>query len=95
MNTYIEADCMIKKSHAILGTPLRKNCDSERKKQKWLQIYSHRLFSQWFQWQTPLGITYSYAEQIREDLAKFYEDPLKRMFIEATYYSHLLDHGQY
>ena len=87
MSTYVEADCMTKESDAVLDSPQRTNTDSEIKRQKWLQKYSHRLLGQWLQWQTPLGVTYAYAEQIREDLAEFYEDPLKRMFIEATYSS--------
>ena len=40
--------------------------------------------SYWLQWQTPLGIAPAYAEQIERDLAAFYEDPLKRVFIETT-----------
>jgi len=54
-------------------------------KEKWLQKYASQLLELWLQWQTPLGIAYAYTNQIKEDLAKFYDDPLKRMFIEATY----------
>ena len=95
MSTYVEVGCMTNESNAVPHCPQEANADSEIKKRTWLEKYSRRLLDQWLRWQTPLGITYAYADQIREDLAEFYEDPLKRMFIEATYYSHLLDHGQY
>jgi len=85
MSDYVEVDCRAIESCGALGSPQNKNNDSEIKKQKWLQKYSLHLLDQWFQWQTPLGITYAYTKQIREDLVEFYEDPLKRMFIEATY----------
>ena len=54
-------------------------------KEKWLQKYASRILRLWSQWQTPLGVAGAYTNQIKQDLAKFYEDPLKRMFIEATY----------
>jgi hypothetical protein len=57
----------------------------EVNKEQWLQQYSLRLFKLWTQWKTPLGVANSYAQQIRKDLAKFYQDPLKRRFIENTY----------
>ncbi|MFC1792968.1 hypothetical protein ACFL3Q_05215 [Planctomycetota bacterium] len=84
MRTHIEADCLTIESHSVLGSP-QINKDSEIKKLKWLLKYSRRLLDQWHQWQTPLGVACAYSKQIREDLVEFYEDPLKRMFIEATY----------
>ena len=91
MNTYVETDCMTRESDAVLDSPQRTNTDSEVKRHRWLQKYSNRLLEQWLRWQTPLGVTHAYAERIKEDLAEFYEDPLKIMFIEATYYSHQSD----
>lgn len=91
MNTYVETNCMTRKSDAALDPPLRIDTDSEIKKQRWIGKYSDRLLGQWLRWQTPLGVTHAYAARIKEDLVEFYEDPLKRMFIEATYYSHQSD----
>ena len=54
-------------------------------KEKWLQRYASRILRLWSKWQTPLGIASVYTDQIKQDLSKFYEDPLKKMFIEATY----------
>lgn len=92
MNTHVEADRVTKGSETIHHCPQRTNADSEIKKQEWLEKHSHCLLEQWLQWQTPLGIAYAYAGQIKEDIAEFYEDPLKRMFIEATYGSHSSDY---
>jgi len=55
------------------------------KRENWTQKYAVRILKLWLKWETPLGIAQSYAAKIRNDLASFYDDPLKRMFIEATY----------
>jgi hypothetical protein len=55
-------------------------------KEEWLQKYASRILVVWLQWQTPLGIAGNYTNKIKEDLAMFYNDPLKRMFIETTYW---------
>jgi hypothetical protein len=54
-------------------------------KEKWLQKHAGRVLAVWSQWQSPLGVAPAYATYIRTDLAAFYDDPLKRMFIEASY----------
>lgn len=54
-------------------------------KEKWLQKYASRILMIWSQWQSPLGVTRNYTNKIKTDLVSFYDDPLKRMFIEATY----------
>ena len=69
-------------------SPMFKEVNRKKTKQtkdEWIQHYAKRIYSFWFQWQTPLGIAYKYVEQIKKDLMKFYDDPLKRTFIEATY----------
>ena len=58
---------------------------SETDKEKWLQKYASRILTIWSQWQTPLGVTCNYTDKIKSDLVGFYDDPLKRLFIEATY----------
>lgn len=85
MSAYVEVNCMTKESHDFIGYAQKNNTDSEIKKRKWLQKYSYRLLDHWLQWQTPLGVANAYTKKIRDDLVEFYEDPLKRMFIEATY----------
>ena len=54
-------------------------------KEKWLQHYASRILQLWSHWQTPLGVACAYTDKIKTDLGRFYDDPLKRMFIEATY----------
>lgn len=54
-------------------------------RESWLQEYAGRILGHFLQWQTPLGIAPAYAGKVKSDLAEFYDDPLKRMFIEATF----------
>lgn len=54
-------------------------------KEGWLQKYASRILMVWSRWQTPLGVAPAYTDRIKKDLARFYDDPLKRMFIEASY----------
>lgn len=54
-------------------------------KEKWLQKYASQILMVWYQWQTPLGVACAYTDKIKTDLGIFYDDPLKRMFVEATY----------
>lgn len=65
------------------ATPNRVMPGTER--EKWTQKYAVRILKLWLRWQTPLGVAGAYATKIRNDLVEFYEDPLKRLFIEATY----------
>jgi len=52
---------------------------------KWIHIYSLNLLKLWLKQQAPFDVACTYTAQIKEDLAGFCEDPLKRKFIEATY----------
>ena len=61
------------------------NAGLDISKERWIQKYSHRLIRHWMRWQTPLGVASAYTEQIEKDLAKFYDEPLKKIFIETTY----------
>jgi hypothetical protein len=63
--------------------PLRSSPDTC--KEKWLQKYASRILMVWSKWQPPLGVTSNYRDKIKTDLVGFYDDPLKRMFIETTY----------
>jgi hypothetical protein len=63
----------------------RLNAQSNISKKIWVQKYSYRMLKLWLQRQSPLGIARTYIEQIEKDLAGYYDDPLKRIFIETTY----------
>jgi hypothetical protein len=70
-----------------IGLPGHQIVDAgmDNEKKRWIQKYSQRILKQWLRRQTPLGIACTYAEHIKEDLARFYDNPLKRIFIETTY----------
>lgn len=52
---------------------------------RWIHKYALRILHQFQQWQTPLGVTNRYLAQIKKDLTQYYDDPLKRLFVEASY----------
>jgi len=66
--------------------PQKNTAESDIARKNWIQKYSRRLLRLWLCRQTPLGVAGTYAEHIKKDLAEFYEDPLKKKFIETTYY---------
>jgi len=55
------------------------------RKKQWIQKYACRMLEIWKEIQGPLGVAENYIEQIKKDLAAFYDEPLKKMLIEATY----------
>ena len=57
----------------------------EKEKEKWIQQYASRILKIWHQRQAPLGATFDYIIQIKAQLVHFYDDPLKKMFIELSY----------
>ena len=85
MDTYAETTCTTKVTGPALRHLQKANVESDVRKRQWLQKYSHRLLRHWLRWQTPLGVTPVYIGKIEADLARFYDEPLNRMFIEATY----------
>ena len=54
-------------------------------KREWIQKYACRMLNLWLRWQTSLGVAQDYVQQIKKDLSRFYDDPLKKIFIETTY----------
>jgi hypothetical protein len=66
--------------------PMATSEENDITRDKWIRMYAGRLLRHWLQQQTTFDIACAYTAQIEEDLADFYEDPLKRMFIESTYY---------
>ena len=85
MNRYIETN-RLRLDSTDLWYRQRADAELDTGKRKWLRKYSRRLLRLWRQRQTPLGVAPVYIGQIEKDLARFYDDPLKRRFIETTYY---------
>lgn len=54
-------------------------------RRQWIQHYADRVYELWLQQDTRLDVTSDYIQQIESDLARLYDHPLKRTFIEATY----------
>jgi len=54
-------------------------------KEMWIQKYAVRILIRFQQCKTPLGVANTYLARLKEDLAVFYDDPLKRLSIEASY----------
>jgi len=54
-------------------------------KEQWIQEHADHMLRLWLRWQTPLGVASDYARQLEKDLARFYDQPLTRTFIESTY----------
>jgi len=57
----------------------------EAAREIWIQRYSARMLKSWLRWQTSLGVARDYVEQLQQDLADYYDEPLKKTFIEMTY----------
>ena len=85
MCKHVETIRIIKVYDKDLPDLQRLNTQPNISKKLWVQKYSRRLLKLWLQWQSPLGIARTYIEQIEKDLAKYYDEPLKRIFIEKTY----------
>lgn len=67
------------------SAPTSANSRSPQSKNDWVQRYADRVFALWLSRQTCLGVARQYIERLRADLGRYYEDPLKRTFIETTY----------
>jgi len=80
----------IETSHMIEGHATSSHGSEEPmpdiSKEKWIRKYTSQMLGLWSQWQTPLGVARAYASQIKKDLAKFYDDPLKtlRVFVSRS-----------
>jgi len=83
MNTQKEISCTCDRLDT--GSYDHRNSRRDTHKERWLQEYASRILMVWTQWQTPLGVAPAYTTYITADLAQFYDDPLKRMFIETSY----------
>jgi hypothetical protein len=54
-------------------------------KEQWIQQHADQMLQHWLRWGTPLGIAPSYITKLRQDLARCYDQPLLRTFIERSY----------
>lgn len=59
--------------------------ENENKKKRWIERYAELIFKSWQSWQSPLGVASGYRVQICRDLSEYYDDPMKRSFIEMSY----------
>ena len=57
----------------------------ESKKTKWIQKYAEKALDFWCQNKHTLDISEDYRRQLEADLAKQYDDPLKREFAEMLW----------
>jgi len=71
-----------------MKTQTREVGASEREtiaRQEWIQHHADQMLQHWVRWGAPLGIAPGYVIKLREDLARCYDQPLLRTFIERTY----------
>ncbi len=55
-------------------------------KEDWIEEYALRILGMWQINYTPLGkVDDGYIAKLREDLAGYFDDPLKRSLIETSY----------
>ncbi|MBE0537171.1 MAG: hypothetical protein IH624_16030 [Phycisphaerae bacterium] len=57
----------------------------QNKKQQWISKYARIALQSWRNSNHPFEVSSEYLHQLEIDLAKQYEDPLKRRFIETTW----------
>ena len=83
MSTCVERFCTIGGLGTYVNSPEKPGLHLF--KEEWIRHYADRIIRFWLRWQTPLGVAWNYVEQVKKDLAEFYDEPLKKKFIEATY----------
>ena len=54
-------------------------------KKMWIQKYAVRILIRFCQRRTPLTVANTYLTRLKADLEVFYDDPIKRLSIEASY----------
>ncbi len=52
---------------------------------QWAQEYAQRILKLWQSQQSPLGVDNGYAQHLEEQLLQYFDDPLLRDLIEASY----------
>ena len=59
--------------------------DMNYAKAKWVQKYTDRAFACWRGHAHTVVVSQQYRRQLETDLAKHYDDPLKKDFVEKTW----------
>ncbi|HIJ70971.1 MAG TPA: hypothetical protein HPP87_06365 [Planctomycetes bacterium] len=54
-------------------------------KAKWVRKYTERAFACWRGRTHTVSVSQQYRRQLETDLAKHYDDPLKKEFVEKTW----------
>ncbi|MCD6394090.1 MAG: hypothetical protein J7M40_11350 [Planctomycetes bacterium] len=52
---------------------------------QWARKYAQKILDLWQSQESPLGVDDAYAQQLEEQLLKYFDDPLMRDLIEASY----------
>jgi hypothetical protein len=51
----------------------------------WIRQYADRALEHWRRWASPFGVAPDYVRHLEKDLARCYDQPLVKGFIERTY----------
>lgn len=54
-------------------------------RKQWAQEYAQRILKLWQSQESPLGVDDGYAQHLEEQLLQYFNDPLLRDLIEASY----------
>lgn len=54
-------------------------------KETWIQKYAVRILIRFQQCQTPRGVANTCITRLKKDLEMFYDDPVKRFFVEVSF----------
>ncbi len=52
---------------------------------QWVREYSQRILKLWQAQENPLGVDDDYVQHLEEQLLQYFDDPLMRDLIEASY----------
>ena len=52
---------------------------------RWIQKYAVRILIRFRKWHTPIDAANTCLVRLKQDLATLYDDPVKRLLVEATY----------
>jgi len=70
------------------GSSMETSCkatESPNDKRMWVQTYAVRILKRFCQRPTPLSLANTYLTRLKADLEVIYDDPIKRLSIEASY----------
>lgn len=85
MNTCVQQDSQLRERHPSDSHARDRHLQGTVSKERWAQHYANRVYRRLVRRQTCLGVSSAYPVRLSRDLARWYDDPLKRTFIEATY----------